>query len=289
MTLQEDSMKRIACLGLLILILLSACSSPSVEVTPESPHTPSALPTATWWVAAPTLQPTPPEDSSLSYEDFFAQKIEYIDTNSDEPYFSPVDWNLYASTPEAAPGLALAQELVTEDTLGWIPLTLSYTPDGCLCAFWAGTEEGASLYRLYYPTKTLECLYSITAEEVEQRYYYTPQTEDTAYLFRSNEHPKGVVGERVCLMGYVDIYTNQEFLWGSYDPDFLTLLDDMSAHKEDYPQYPEWFWDTGDIVDWVEGELSLKLCHYFNAATGECRVRKDSFYGAHNYWWVTDE
>lgn len=282
-------MKRLGCFLLIFLFLLSSCSNPSAEVTPEptpgSTYTP--LPKPTGGATPSTPKPTPPEDSSLSYEDFFAQRIEYIDVNAPDPYFSPVGWDGRKSSLDIAPALTLIGELVV-DTLGWAPRTVDYTPDGSLYVFWAGTEEGASLYRLYYPTKTLECLYSITAEEVE-RYYYTPQTEATAYLFRSNEHPDGVIGEQVCLMGYVDIYTSQEFLWGSYDSEFLALFDDMAAHKEDYPQYP---WENesyDDVAFWVEGEFSLKLCHYFNAATGEYRVQGDRFYGSHDYWWVTEK
>lgn len=274
-------MKKVFPAVLAILLLLTSCGSPAAEVTPTPEPTPTEEVT-------PTLAgPQPTESPFLSYEEYFAQRIEFIDTDSDEPYFPPVGWNSYASTPEAAPVLALAQELVIEDTLGWIPLTLSYTPDGSLYAFWAGTEEGASLYRLYYPTKTLDLIYTISAEEVA-RYYYTPQTEATAYLFRSNKHLDGVVGEQVCLMGHVEIYTNQEFLWGSYDPEFLALFDDMATHKEDYPQYP---WESesyDDVASWVEGELSWRLCHYFNATTGEYRVRRDRFYGGHYYWWVED-
>lgn len=280
-------MKYFAC-SFLMLLFLSACGSPTAESTLPPAATDIYLPQTTSCATTPTSKPIPPEDLSLSYEDFFAQRVEYIDTNSDEPYFSPAGWNPYASTPEAAPGLALAQELVTEDTLGWIPLTLSYTPDGNLYAFWSGTEEGASLYRLYYPTKALDLIYTISAEELEQ-YYYTPQTEATAYLFRSNEHPNGVVGEQVCLMGYVDIYTNQEFLWGSYDPEFLALFDDIAAHQEDYPQYPWGYESYDDIAFWVEDRrLTLTLCHYYNAAGRKYQVRHDSYTGAHDYWWTTE-
>lgn len=273
-------MKHLIC-PVLFFLLLSACGALSAEVTP----TPEPAPTTVTATSSPSpVEPSPEATPFPSYEDYFAQKIEYIDTNSDEPYFSPVGWNVYASTPEASPGLTLAQELVAGDTLGWIPLTLSYSSDGNLYAFWAGTDEGASLYRLYYPTKTLECLYSISAQELETLYYYTPQTEATACLLDCQ------VGDRVCLMGYAEIFSNQEFLWGSYDPAFLALFDDITAHKEDYPQY-EWdklnYEDVSDLYVEPNSGLTLDLCHYFNNETGEYTVKGNATYGVHDYWWVS--
>lgn len=272
-------MKHLIC-PVLFFLLLSACGALSAEVTP----TPEPTPTTVTATSSPSpVEPSPEATPFLSYEDYFAQRIEYMGTASDAPYFPPVGTNVYVSNPEAAPGLALAQELVTEDTLEWIPRTLSYTPDGSLYVFWAGTEEGAHLYRLYYPTKALDTIYTISKEDLDT-YYYTPQTEATASLLRCQ------AGESVCLMGYAEIFSNQEFLWGSYDPAFLALFDDIMTHKEDYPQY-EWdklnYEDVSDLYVEPNSGLTLDLCHYFNNATGEYTVKGDATYGVHDYWWVS--
>lgn len=273
-------MKHFLKVVLIFVFLFSSCCNSAGE------RTVAPAPTSTTTVTPPLPEATP--TPFPSYEDYFAQKIEYIDTNSDEPYFSPVGWNVYASTPEASPGLTLAQELVAGDTLGWIPLTLSRSPDGNLYAFWAGSEEGASLYRLYYPSKTLDLIYTISIEELEQ-YYYTIQSEATAALLFPAKSPEEVIGERVCLMGYTEIASNQEILWGSYDSAFLALFDDIATHKKDHPQY-EWdklgYEDVADIYVETDSGLTRDLCHYCNSVTGEYRVHGDATYGPHDYWWL---
>lgn len=284
------AIKRCICLAL-FLLLLSACSAPVSETTPTPKGTYTPDPSYTWWVnPTPTPDPTPspeptptPEPSPeptpfLSYEDYFSQEIDYGSIFDEENcYYDHVEW-----VRDPGPAVTLAQELVSDDSMSLIPKSLHYVADRCLYVFWAGNEEGVYLYRLYYPTETLDLIYTIPAEEFEEKYYYTPRTETTAYMLNCQ------VGERRCLIGGVAPCTNQLYQWGTFNLEFLALLDEMAAHKEDYPQYNWGRFPDEDLVPFVESDhaeeqLYLRIYCCINAATGEYREKTSSSYGEDQY------
>lgn len=268
-------MKRIFYLILCMMFCLSACGSLEVDGTPALGATPTPIET---FAQEPQLS----ETSFLSYEDYFAQTIDYGSIFDEENcYYDHVEW-----IAEDDPAIALAQRLV-EDTLGLIPITMNSVADHCVYSFWAGNEEGASIYRLYYPTKTLDCIYSITAEELKEKYYYTPKTEVTVYILKLRDIDCQV-GERVCLIRGIAPRTNQLFEWGTVNPEFLALFDEMASHKEEYPQYKWGEVPYDEIVPWIEAnhageQLYLRIYRCVNAATGEYREKTSATYGEDQY------
>lgn len=277
-------MKKYSFLALVFALLLTACVTPTSEPTP----TPAPTPVFTWWVNTP--EPTPPPEPTpeptpfLSYEDYFAQTIDYgsifEDTEGVDSYYGHVEW-LSEADPDV---LSLVQERIPDDTLGLIPKTMRSVADRCLYVFWAGNEEGAYLYRLYGPTETLDLIYTIPKEEFEEKYFYTPQTEATVSVLWDLDCQ---VGERVCLLTGVGARTNQLYEWGTENPEFLALFDKMFAHQEDYPQY-NWGQPYEDLIWRAESEhdeerLYLHIYRCINAATGEYREKTSNIYGPDQY------
>lgn len=274
-------MKKKVCVLFCLLLLLSSCASPAAEVTPTPEETDTPMPAYTWWVIPdPTPEPTPEPTPFLSYEDYFAQRIFFgTDMDDRDIYFEHVR----RSQDYVAPGLAFAQERL-EDTEGLIPKTLTWVADRSLYVFWAGTEENLSLYRLYLPSESLECLYTIPAEDMEN-YYYVPQSETAAHWV------DGQVGERVCLLGGTGTYSNYEFFWGHYNKDFLEAYDYVMSNPEEYPQYFEEgpMGDQWDTAAWMEhDDFCHYTVHYINTDSGRQDSRPSGIYIDHGLWWVEE-
>lgn len=278
-------MKRTICVLLCLLLTLTACGTPAAEVTPTPEPTPTTEVIST---PEPTPIPTeiqPEETPFPSYEDFFAQVIDYGSMFDEEEH----EYGHHERVAEDDPVIAWVKEQIPEDTLGLIPKTMNWVIDRCFYVFWAGNEEGAYLYRLYSPTETLDLIYTIPKEEFEEKYFYTPQTEATAYFFRSSEYPDGAIGQKICLLREVDPRSNQLYEWSCYNPEFLAKFDEMAAHREDYPQY-NWDWSYDELVPLIESnnwerweEPFLYIGRCINAATGEYREREIDTYSPDRY------
>lgn len=271
--------------ALFLLFILSACTAPMAKTTPSLEPAPSEFPPprVTWWVSAPTPEPTPEYTPFPSYEDFFSQVVDYGSMFDEEEH----DYGHFERIEADNPVIALVQEQITDDTLGLIPKTMKWVIDRCLYIFWAGNENGAYLYRLYSPTETLDLIYAIPAEEFEEKYFYTPQTEATVSIL----NVWGLdcqVGERVCLLVGVGARGNQFYEWATANPEFLALFDEIFAHKEDYPQYD---WDGcsyDDLAfyvecDHAEEQLYLNIYRCVNSATGEYREKTSKIFSADQY------
>ena len=278
--------------ALFLMLILSACGMPTADPTPTTPP----QPTSTWWsdptpapAPTPTSEPAPEPTPFLSYEDYFAQTIDYgsifEDAEGVEYYYDHVEW-MNEANPTV---LALVQEMIPNDTLGLIPKTMKSVADRCLYVFWAGGEEGAYLYRFYAPTETLDLVCTIPEEEFAEKYFYTPQTEATSFLLNMWDLDCRI-GERVCLLSEVGPRTNQLYEWSTANPRFLALFDEMAAHKEDYPLYD---WDGmsyDELVPLIESsnweiweEPFLRVHHCINAATGEYQEKESHSHGNDQY------
>lgn len=278
-------MKRLVFITLSLLLLITACA-PAMEVTPEP-----ILSTDTSQVITPMPLP-PPEPTPVvtlfpSYEEYFSQRIYYGSEMDDDGLF---EYHLSHNREDVAPGVALAQELVTEDSLGMISKTLEWVADKCLYAFWAGGEEGLSLYRLYSPSRTLDCLYTVPEEELEN-YFYTPQTEIVA------DWLGGEVGKRICLICDVSLYSNYEYLWWAHNKNFLEQFDCVAADPEAYPEiisridWPGLEGDPYDIVHCIGGSSGCynSLIFYINADSGQQASREEGVYPYYGPWWELEE
>ena len=206
-------MKRLCFILLSLLLLLTACYTPAMEVTPK-PTLPADTPQVVSPTPLPTPEPTPASTPFPSYEEYFSQRIYYGSEMDDDGLF---ERHLSHNKEDISPGVALAQELVAKDPLGMIPKTLEWVADRCLYAFWAGGEEDLIFYRLYAPSRTLECLYTVPEEDLEN-YFYTPQTEIVA------DWLGGQVGMKICLIRNVSLYSNYEYLWWVHNKNFWSTL-----------------------------------------------------------------
>lgn len=265
------------CSAVLFLLLFSACGEFVANVTPTPEPTPTVTPAET---------PTPtPEPSFLTYEEFFSQEMDY------GSMFDGIerDYGIFRYLQADDPAIAEVQAKISDDTLGLVSRTLTYIVDDCFSVFWAGNEEGAYLYRYYFPSETLDLIYTVPKEEFEENYFYTPQTEDCVKFLLELFGLECQVGERVCLICGVNARGNQFYEWRTANPKFLKQYDEIVAHKEDYPQIP---WNT--LVDYekafyVEREISrvevVKFCvaHCINTVTNEYRNKPSGAFSGDMY------
>ncbi len=275
-------MKRLCFILLSLLLLLTACYTPAMEVTPK-PTLPADTPQVVSPTPLPTPEPTPASTPFLSYEEYFSQRIYYGSEMDDDGLF---ERHLSHNKEDISPGVALAQELVAKDPLGMIPKTLEWVADRCLYAFWAGGEEGLIFYRLYAPSRTLECLYTVPEEDLEN-YFYTPQTEIVA------DWLGGQVGMKICLIRNVSLYSNYEYLWWAHNKKFLEHFDCVAADPEAYlevisrTEWPGLDGDLYDVVHCIEGSCGCynSLTFYINADSGQQASREEGVYPYYGPWW----
>lgn len=333
--------KRNLFLCALVLLLLSACDPdaaavptpdaeqsvlPSVANTPEPTPEPTVTPSS-----EPSSDPAglpwevPAAENTPSYEDYFAQVIDYHYPDPDggaEPWLISAGYNIdpYVLTYEG-PDLYIASGN------GELLLKITDMPGldvFCCDRSWIyAVVNGKELIRMNFFGE-IETLFTDEAGLIKvncladgkvlyfwaglpeggaaiYRLYIPDGRADVLYQITQEEleqyyyEPPADGGETEFsrasagyLMSAVEPVSNFEFTWVTGNREFCELYDSLVLHAGDHPQYFDQGLEGVEIKFRIEVDYGIReyTDHYYNARTGEHLTRQQSGYSNPVYpWW----